>query len=269
VSRPRRRSWCRRRRVVIALALVAAALAVDALLIGPRALVVSTHTVGAPVAAPLTVVQLSDLHTTGFGSLERAVVDRVAEARPDVVVVTGDVVDSGDLEPARALFTRLHAPLGVFVVRGNWENWRPPPGEAAFYASVGATLLVNDGRLVRPDVWIAGVDDPLSGPADFAAATAAAGAGALRIVLVHSPAAFDVSARDGDLVLAGHTHGGQVRLPLVGALWTPPGSGRFVEGWYDGRGGARLFVSRGIGTSILPVRFLCAPEVARIVVVPR
>ncbi len=96
----------------------------------------------------------------------------VAEARPDLIVVTGDVVDGGDLEPARELFMRLRAPLGVFVVRGNWENWKPPPNEAAFYASVGAALLVNEGRLVRPDVWIAGVDDPMSGQADFVAARA-------------------------------------------------------------------------------------------------
>jgi len=57
--------------------------------------------------------------------------------------VTGDVVDTGSLEPARELFQKLRAPLGVFVVRGNWENWRPPAGESDFYASVGAQLLAK------------------------------------------------------------------------------------------------------------------------------
>ena len=57
--------------------------------------------------------------------------------------MTGDVVDTGSLEPARELFQKLRAPLGVFVVRGNWENWRPPAGESDFYASVGAQLLAK------------------------------------------------------------------------------------------------------------------------------
>ncbi len=64
-----------------------------------------------------------------------------------------------------------------------------------------------------------------------------------------------------DLAFAGHTHGGQVRLPLVGPLWLPPGSGRFVEGWYE-EAGTKMYVSRGVGTSVLPVRLLCAPEIA-------
>ncbi len=88
------------------------------------------------------------------------------------------------------------------------------------------------------------------------------------IMLFHSPSAFDSAARDGDLAFAGHTHGGQVRLPFVGALWTPPGSGRFLEGWYE-QGGARMLVSRGVGTSMVPVRFLCSPEVARVVIARR
>ncbi len=64
----------------------------------------------------------------------------------------------------------------------------------------------------------------------------------------------------GPLVLSGHTHGGQVRLPFLGAPWCPPGSGRFEAGWYDVRGG-RLYVSRGVGTAVVPVRLLCRPEV--------
>ncbi len=73
-----------------------------------------------------------------------------------------------------------------------------------------------------------------------------------------------------DLAFAGHTHGGQVRLPLIGALWTPPGSGRYVAGWYSMSEAprARMYVSRGVGTSVLPVRFLCRPEVALITLQP-
>ena len=257
----------RRRIVASVLALLALGVGLDAFVVEPNAVVLTTHAIQAQVEAPLTVVHLSDLHTTGLGRRERVVLALVAGSRPDVIIVTGDVVDTGDLEPARAFFAELHAPLGVFVVRGNWENWRPTAGEAAFYGSVNATLLVNEGRLVRHDVWIGGVDDPLSGHADFAAARVGAPPHALPIFLLHAPAAFDDFARDGDLVFAGHTHGGQVRLPLLGAAWTPPGSGRFLDGWYA-KGSARMLVSRGIGTSILPVRLLCAPEVARITITP-
>jgi uncharacterized protein len=260
VSRRRRiASW-----VVLA---IGVGLGVDALLVEPYALVLSAHEITAGVTTPLTLVHLSDLHTTGLGRREQHAIELVERARPDLIVVTGDVVDTGDLEPARAFFERLHAPLGVIVVRGNWENWKPPAEEAAFYRSVGATLLVNEGRLVRPDVWIAGVDDPMSGQADFRAARRGAPDGAQAILLLHSPESFDTAARDGELAFAGHTHGGQVRFPFAGALWKPPGSGRFLEGWYE-KGAARMLVSRGVGTSILPVRFWCAPEVGRVVIRP-
>jgi predicted MPP superfamily phosphohydrolase len=238
---------------------------IDAFAIEPHSLRLARHDVPMHVEQPLVVVHLTDLHTGGFGRRERRVVEMIEETKPDLVVVTGDVVDGGSLEPARELFTRLRAPLGVFVVRGNWENWKPPGDEATFYASVGARFLLNEGRLVRPDVWIGGVDDPMSGRADVKQALRGAPERALRILLFHSPGSFDSFAPDIDLAFAGHTHGGQVRLPFVGALWTPPGSGRFVEGGYQ-TGRARMFVSRGVGTSIVPVRFFCRPEISAITI---
>jgi predicted MPP superfamily phosphohydrolase len=258
----------RRRQVSAGLLLVATALVVDAALVEPYAVTVTRHAVSANVKSPLTVLHLTDLHTHGFGARERRTVETLEEAHADLVVVTGDVVDGGDLEPARELFVRLHAPLGVWVVRGNWENWKPPPNEGAFFTSVGATLLLNEGRLVRSDVWLAGVDDPMSGTADMTAALRGAPPGATKIALLHSPAYFDEVAPSIDLAFAGHTHGGQVRAPFLGALWLPPGSGRFVEGWYTAAN-AKLYVSRGVGTSIAPVRFLCRPEIAVVTLTPR
>lgn len=244
-----------------------ALLAAYATLVAPYSVELTTHSVSAAVASSLTVIHLSDLHTTGVGRRERAVLSMVAEAKPDLIVITGDVVDTGNLEAARPFFTELHAPLGVFVVNGNWEHWQPPPDAASFYRSVGATLLVNEGRLIRPDVWLAGVDDALAGAPDFAASRRGKPADVQLITLLHSPAPFDDVARPNELYLAGHTHGGQVRVPLIGPLWRPPGSGRFDSGWYE-TSGAELFVSRGVGTSILPIRFACAPEVAKIVLTP-
>ena len=269
----------RRRRIVSYAALtIGAAVAIDALFIEPFALEITRHHVRAPVDAPITIAHLTDLHTQGLGRRERLLLERLEAEKPDLIVITGDTVDGGDLEPARELMTALRAPLGVWVVRGNWENWQPPraggqtapQSEAAFYTSVGARFLVNEGQLARRDVWIAGLDDPMSGHASPAAALEGAPAGVFTIVLVHSPEGFGPGLAPGfkvDLALAGHTHGGQVRLPFVGPLWLPPGSGGFVAGWYES-GGSRMYVSRGIGTSILPVRFLCSPELALITVAP-
>lgn len=247
--------------------LVGAALAVDAFAVEPFAVEARLDSVRAPVRAPLRVAHLSDLHTHGYGRREARVVAMLEEAKPDAIVVTGDVVDEGDLEPARAFFGRIHAPLGVFVVRGNWEHWRPVANEHDFYASVGARFLLNEGTALREDVWLAGLEDPPSGHADLRAALEKSPAGSARIVLVHSPEIFDGIASRVDLVFAGHTHGGQVRAPW-GPIWRPEGSGRFEDGWYE-NGSAKMLVSRGIGTSVLPVRFLCHPEVRFVSIVPR
>ncbi len=266
VPRPARR---RRRGLVFGAVVSLAALAAYGVWVEPYWVEVSHHTVTAPVRTPLVVLHLSDLHTHGFGPREKTIVEVVGRERPDVIVVTGDIVDTGDLEPARAVFAQMSAPLGVWAVRGNWENWEPPPGDRAQLGSFGARLLVNEGTLVRPDVWLIGLDDPMSGSPDVAAALHAAPSDAAKIALYHSPEIFDALAPQIDLALAGHTHGGQVRVPLLGPPWTPPGSGRYVAGWYSaGSGPARMYVSRGVGTSVLPIRFACRPEIAVITVRP-
>ncbi|MBX3201147.1 MAG: metallophosphoesterase [Labilithrix sp.] len=258
----------KRRRLANAGFLGASALVgVDAVFVEPYRIEVPHHVAHAAVARPLVLAHLSDLHTHGLGRREQRVVEILAHEAPDAIVVTGDLVDDGDLESARPLFGRLHAPLGVWVVRGNWENWRPPANERETIASFGAKLLVNEGTLLRPDIWLAGLDDPISGAADLDAALRGAPPTSTKIALFHSPDVFDDIAGRVDLAFAGHTHGGQVRLPLIGALWTPPGSGRYVDGWYDASD-ARMLVSRGVGTSVVDVRFLCPPEVAIVTIAP-
>jgi predicted MPP superfamily phosphohydrolase len=263
---PLRRRALRIAALPLALFVVAGIAAFDAFVVEPYAVQLTRDTIALPVRAPLTIAHLSDLHTHGFGRRERRVVELVAEAHPDLIVVTGDTVDGDSLEPARELFTRLSAPLGIWVVRGNWENWRHVPNERAFYESVGAAFLVNEGAAARADVWIAGLDDPSSGWWNLGVALRDAPEGAVRIALFHAPEAFDELRHHVDLAFAGHTHGGQVRLPLLPPLWLPAGSGRFVQGWYQ-KGTARMVVSRGIGTSLVPVRFFCRAQVEVVSVV--
>lgn len=239
---------------------------------------VTRHSVEGPLVPPLKMAHITDLHTYGLGRRERSLLAILDVERPDVIVLTGDSVMDGDLlgpkpvlpdDPSYArlaeFLPRLHAPLGVWAVKGNWEDNRRVSDERSFYERNGVTLLSNEVHELRPGVWLAGFDDLQIGP--DARALRQVPYGAFVIALFHSPEYFDVVAGKVALALAGHTHGGQVRLPFVAPSWLPGGSGPYVAGWYES-GNSRLYVSRGIGTSGLPIRFLCRPELALITVGP-
>ena len=255
-----------------------AAAALYGLLIEPYWLEPTYCHLALPLSRPLRIAHLSDLHTHGLGRLEREVLALLSREQPDLIVVTGDTVVNGSLtgaghpgndarlyQAAWQFLSRLRAPLGVYVVRGNWEVTRVLPNEREFYEKAAVSLLINESVRVRDDVFLVGLDDPGWESPDVDAALGRVPPDAFSIVLLHSPAFFDRLAGRCDLVLAGHTHGGQLRVPFVRPLWLPPMSGRFAAGWYEARG-SRMYVSRGIGTSGLPVRFLCRPEVAFITV---
>ncbi|HUO35975.1 MAG TPA: metallophosphoesterase [Candidatus Acidoferrum sp.] len=250
--------------------LTLAALALfDGLLIEPFWIQVTHSTVEGNVATPLKIAELSDIHARLIGPREREMFRILEKEKPDLIVVTGDTLGNthGDYSIAKQVYERLHAPLGVWVVRGNWENLRVLHHEQAFYKDAGVHLLLNQNAMVRPDVALIGLDDPYSGNARLDAATAGVPAGVYTIALFHSPAYLDVIAGKVDLALAGHTHGGQIRIPFIRPLWLPRGCGRFLAGWYE-ENGTKMYVTRGIGTSIVPIRFLCRPELTIINVVP-
>lgn len=260
-----------RRKIIwkFAACLLLAALGVDGFFIEPYRIEVTHYAIPGNVSAPLKIAHLSDLHAHGLGRRERRLLAVLAAEKPDLIVITGDTLGNrrGNYQDCRRLYRELHAPLGVWFVRGNWENLKPLRHERAFYESVGVHLLLNANREVRPGVWIAGVDDPYTGTARLETALAGIPASAYTIALFHSPAFFDRIAGRVNPCLAGHTHGGQVRVPLLKPLWLPKGCGRFLEGWYAERG-SRMYVSRGLGMSILPVRLLCRPEITFITVEP-
>jgi predicted MPP superfamily phosphohydrolase len=262
---PRRRwLW----RIVFLTLLLAAATAGYAYLIEPNRLEVTRHRVTGQVRRPLKIAHITDLHTHGFGAREQTLVFLVRQEAPDLIVITGDTVDSGRLQPARDLLSNLSAPLGIWIVRGNWEHWTLQEDEKDFYGRLGLRFLVNAGALARDDLWVAGLDDPASGEPDLGKALAGAPTDAFKLVLLHAPDYFDQIAGRFDLALAGHTHGGQLVVPGLAPFWLPPGGKRYVKGWYS-RNGSQLFVSRGIGTSIIPARLFARPELAIIEVSPR
>jgi len=262
-------------RAVAGIAAAGGVLAGYAFLVEPRWLQLTRPVIRIPGLHPglegLRIALLTDLHL-GEGTpawlVRRACTLAMAE-RPDVIAITGDLAADqapGFQDALRAL-SGLSAPLGVYAVPGNHDHL---VGIDAFHRQVGADPVIRDltNRAVLAErrgarLCIAGVDDlgegaprlvlPPPGDRDFT------------LLLAHNPDQADRAGGrfDGvDLVLSGHLHGGQVRLPGVGPLKRPRGQSRRHDQGLERAGAARVYTSRGVGTVALPVRFLCRPEVA-------
>lgn len=253
-----RLNWVRILRVLLVTATIPLLITGYAYIVESSWIEVTHLQVNAPITGRLKIAQLSDLHTRGMNRVERRLIDLLAQERPDLIVITGDsIADEGTYEDVYELYDRLHAPLGVYLVNGNWEHWRPPPSGNRLPSHV--KILHNTSQKIRDHLFLVGLDDAVTGVPDLAHAIRGIPPQSFRIGLFHSPVFFDESSDQFQVALAGHTHGGQIRLPFFGPLWLPPGSGAYVQGWYS-RGSSRLYVSRGIGTSVLPLRLLCRPE---------
>lgn len=253
---------------------------------------VTRHTRPLPgLHRPLRVAFLTDLHFGLFiyHSSVRGWVDATNAERPDLIVLGGDQMDYRAEEAPTGLLDelrRLKAPLGVYGVWGNHDYgsfgkyYSPHYGPAradwsmrrealrVAYADAGVTILRNQGQAVRDDLYLAGVDDYWEGEVDLNAALM--GAAHLSTLLIsHNPDLLpDLPARMG-LVLSGHTHGGQVRLPLIGAPIVPSKYGqRYAMGWVTGAHSTPGYVSRGLGMSGVPLRNLCEPEIAVFTLMP-
>lgn len=228
-------------------------------------------------APPLRIVQLSDLHCDAQPRLEERLPDAVAAERPDLIVFTGDAVNSpAGLPVFKRCLARLAALAPTFVVKGNWDAWFWRALD--LYDGTGARELAGEAVKVAvggQDVWIVGV--PVDGETRMESALAAVPAGAYTVFLYHYPDLIEeVARRNVDLYCAGHTHGGQVALPFYGALVTLSRFGkRYEAGLYRVEGtwhcGTWLYVNRGIGMEGGPVprvRFCARPEVTVIEVGP-
>ena len=228
---------------------------------------------------PLRIAAISDMHTGApHISLDklREMVARTNAAHPDLVVLLGDYVIHGVVggrfvppEPTVAVLRELRAPLGVFAVLGNHDWWYDGVRVGRAFTDAGISVLDDEAVAVATPggpLWIAGLGDSWTRPASVDHALAGVPPGAPVIVLTHNPDVF-VNVPDRVLLtLAGHTHGGQVNLPLFGRLIVPSAYGqRFAIG-HVREGGRDLFVTPGIGTSIVPVRFRVPPEVSLLTV---
>lgn len=216
---------------------------------------------------PLRIAWLTDLHHGEFvrTASVRAWVDAALDEAPDVVLLGGDLVDEtpGSDATARlfAELARLRAPLGVLAVAGNHDHgrFRGTAPLAEWLRRAGIELLVNRGVAVREDLYVAGLDDLRNGRPDLGATLRDRPAAGATVLLSHNPDVLPQVPTDVGLTLSGHTHGGQVVLPGVGALQTSSRYGdRFLAGWVQGP--ARGYVSRGLGVTGLPVRVNCPAE---------
>lgn len=221
------------------------------------------------------IVQLSDIHHGLYLPLQ-ALMDAVEMANrlhPDLVALTGDFVtySRAYIEPAAAILGMLRARFGTFAVLGNHDFRVGADSIARALRRERIHVLRNRQATLHLDgdaLHIAGIDD-LGYGADLHRAVHRIPRGASTILLAHNPAIIPHAARHGiGLVLSGHTHGGQLNLPLVGSIFgRSPNALRFKSGW-DRLGPTQIYVSRGIGTVVLPLRVRCPAEIPHLELQP-
>jgi len=258
---------------VVGAGVLLTALAFYALNVEPDWVEVTSHTVGTGQGKrsdpTVRIVQISDLHLRRFADREVRLTQRIRELKPDTIVFTGDIIHRAENLELLESFLSALGPTPRVAALGNWEYWAEVDLlrlRAIYEAVPNSSLLVNQKAtlgMYGRDIEFVGLDDFTAGKPD-ARLLRPQSAAAMRVVLQHSPGFFGAPTSTvespNQICLSGHTHGGQVTL-LGLVLWTPRGSGDFLAGWYQTLN-CRLYVSRGVGMSILPIRFGARPEVA-------
>jgi predicted MPP superfamily phosphohydrolase len=261
---------CRVRAAVLALAVAGIGCAAYARLIEPTWLEVTHVRIESDKlprgGRPIRLVHISDVHSDPVTRLEERLPAAIAAQRPDLIVFTGDAINSPEgLAVFRGLMTRLAAIAPTYAVRGNWDTrqW----GRIDLFGGTGAVELENRAVRVPLDggrmLWLVGLDADSGDQIDSALGQVPAGA--LSVLLHHYPGELDrVAARGPDLFCAGHTHGGQVALPFYGAVITMSRTGKRYEAGLYREGRTWLYVNRGIGMeggAAPRMRFFARPEV--------
>jgi uncharacterized protein len=221
----------------------------------------------------LKIVQFSDTHLGFQYTLEQLIhlVDDINNLKPDILFFTGDLLDEPNkyvgTEKVISVLRKLHAPYGKFAVYGNHDHggygtdiYRNIMEEAEF------TLLQNQSsklQIGEEFIYLLGIDDAMLGRPDINEALSDIPNDSYKILLSHAPDLADSAALFNiQLQLSGHSHGGQIQIPFLGALVRPPFAEKYVEGFYTigNEAPLTLYVNRGLGTTRLPFRFLSVPE---------
>jgi len=225
----------------------------------------------APGAPPLKFAHLSDLHMERFTARHERLVQRINDEDVDFVFLTGDILSSAPhtASGTARLLRGLRCRCGIYACRGNWEvrcGGRPSL-LANWMGRAGVRLLINESESVPTPagtVLVSAIDDLSAGWPDLESTLRPPQSDThYSILLSHAPLAVRLlPERHGvHLVLSGHTHGGQIRIPWLWKHILPPCHGGFTDGLYA-FGWGHLYVNRGFGTVGLPLRVFCPPEVA-------
>lgn len=213
------------------------------------------------------IVHLSDIHHSPFTDIEhisRAV--KIANnLKPDMFVLTGDYVshESAYIAPMAEVLGRLESEFGTFACLGNHDHWTDAEMVTNLMREANIKVLINEGfRFTAKDAsfWLAGVDDYMVGKTDLRAALRGSFPDEMTMLLAHNPIIVRRAARIGvDLMLSGHTHGGQIKLRDDEKRILP--RRKLKNGLYR-RKNTQIYITRGIGTVVLPVRYGCPPEIS-------
>jgi predicted MPP superfamily phosphohydrolase len=276
-------AWSSRGRRILRLVLVTTPLAVVGLgfwsvFVEPNRLVTREETIQIQnwprELSPLKIAVLSDIHVGGWfvdDQKLRQIVDRTNQLQADLIVILGDYMSSESWKSHRVLpevfgpiLKDLRAPLGVYSVLGNHDWWWNGGRVRRGLEANGVTVLDDDVVEIKDrgrSFWVAGLADLWTRPQHISQTIAKIPPGEPTIALTHNPDIFPRLPQQVQLLLAGHTHGGQVRFPIIGTLIQPSNYGqRYVRGHVI-EDNHHLFVTTGIGVSILPIRFCVPPEI--------
>ena len=224
------------------------------------------------------VVQIGDLHLDDWSKPAR--LDRIAEMvnaeNPDLIVVTGDFASysARELDTGRLVgaLRRLFAPDGVLAILGNHDYLTDVELIRQCIGEAGLTELINEVATLRrggSELHVAGIDDVMEGRSRLDLVLGELPEEGSAVLLAHEPDFADVAAATGrfDLQLSGHSHGGQVRVPLLGRVVLPPFSQRYTRGLHR-VGGMLVYTNRGLGTVHARLRFGCRPEITALTLRP-
>ena len=219
----------------------------------------------APTLAGLRIVQISDIHLSRYTGPQRLLdaVETINTLAPDLILITGDFVGGnasywpGVIDPLRKLVSP------AFAIFGNHDYYTDPAAVYGYLAETPVTLLRNQGVSVADGLWLAGIDDAWVGRPDLSACLRDAPAGATTLLMAHEPDYFDqIIAADAPVAVqfSGHSHGGQVRLPGIGAPILPYLGKKYPIGLRR-VGDRQVYTNRGLGVWPKPYRFNCRPEI--------
>jgi predicted MPP superfamily phosphohydrolase len=224
----------------------------------------------------LSIVQISDLHAGRTGAFGVELAERINELNPDLMFITGDIIaDTTAIPEAVDIISCLQASRGIFYVPGNYDHYYERRGKPDLIfeglKNAGVNILRNEsvlGTVINEDYshsefYIAGIDDRVTFHDDLRLTLSGLTPGIPVLLLSHTPIVLrDAAEKNVNMILSGHTHGGQIYVPFLTRQVTKSYYiGSYLKGLHS-KDNTRIFINRGLGTSIIPVRFFARPQIA-------